>query len=123
MPQAPLWLLPEDLADICRDDPETGSSILETFVEQIRLSLGRIRARVDAGEPKELGRELHRLKGSLLQLGASSTGARCKEFELVAASEPASMWRTRLDVVESECAQVLDQVQAFLATPPTASPS
>jgi HPt (histidine-containing phosphotransfer) domain-containing protein len=117
MEPAPLWNLPDDLADLYQEDPETGASILETFREQIPLSLDRIRERIAAGQAYELGRELHRLKGSLLQLGALATGHFCKEFELATVSEPPSAWQPRFDRLERECQAVLAMVADFLAKP------
>jgi len=114
MVQDALWLLPEDLADLYRDDRECVVAILETFVEQIGLSLERIRARVESGEAVELARELHRLKGSLLQLGAMETGAKCKAFERAVPAEPPVSWYARLDTIESECREILAEVAGFL---------
>ncbi len=115
MDQGPYWVLPEDLAELYRDDRDCGVSILESFVEQIRLSLERIHDRLEAGDGKTLARELHRLKGSLLQLGASRTGIRCKEFELAVPSESIELWRIRLDQIQRECATVLIEVEKLLS--------
>jgi HPt (histidine-containing phosphotransfer) domain-containing protein len=116
MPQPALWSLPEDLAELLRDDPECVHSILETFIEQIRLLLDPLEAAVHSGDTTQCAKVLHRLKGALLQAGAPNAGETCRAFELALPEESADARQIRLDALKPECHAVVKEVEAFLAS-------
>lgn len=88
------WALPEDLAELLREDPETLQSILHTFVEQTRLNLDRVAEFVETGTPEELSRAVHRLKGGLAQMGANHAADLCRAFELALPDESRKQWKS-----------------------------
>jgi hypothetical protein len=113
MAQETLWSLPEDLAELNVDDPDSVREILDTFVQQTRMSIEDIRHLVEAHDGTSLARSLHRLKGSLLQMGAPSVGAQCAEFHQALASEGAERWKTRFDSLATDCRAVLAEIDSF----------
>ncbi len=101
------WSLPEDLAELLREDPETMQSILATFVEQTRLNLLRVEELAAADDGAELSRAVHRMKGGLAQMGAGLAADLCKQFEVAIPNETREQWQRRTGELRTACETVL----------------
>ena len=113
MNSTPLWVLPEDLAQIQLEDPELIETILESFGEQVLLSLAELDDCVARADSARAERAIHKFKGALLQIGAPSVAASCQDFRSVLPSETPSQWSARLNSIRSDCQQILSEIGRF----------
>jgi two-component system sensor histidine kinase/response regulator len=72
---------PGRLEELCGSDADFRREVLRDFLELAPQLLARIDASIAAGDPTDVQRASHSLKGSSRTLGAAALGAACEELE------------------------------------------
>lgn len=99
------------------DDEQAADEVLSTFVAQAGDSLDSLRAACAAGDLPSIARAAHRLKGSLLWVGADRAAREAGILETRANAGDAAGARTAFAVVEGEVRAVVASIRG------TSSPS
>ncbi len=64
------WVVPDYLKEIIADDPDIARDLLQLFLEDAAENLGKLIEQVRLRNKLAIGRILHSLRGSTLQIGA-----------------------------------------------------
>jgi CheY-like chemotaxis protein len=113
------WEVPEYLADLAKEDPETCRELIGLFCADGEKSVDALEIALTAGDETAVRRHLHTLKGSSAQMGASAMAALCADMEEklkggplvdIAARMPAL--KARLEAVRVITGEYLEQLSA-----------
>jgi PAS domain S-box-containing protein len=95
------------LRDVARvASPGFLAGLLHSFLEQAGDSVSALRAAVQEGECEGLRRHAHRLRGSSLNLGATTLASICREIEVDSEAMPIRDTMDRLARLEAELGRV-----------------
>jgi HPt (histidine-containing phosphotransfer) domain-containing protein len=111
-------VLPIDLErihDATGGDPEFLAELVEIFLEDAELRLREIAGAVAAGDPGELRKTAHKLKGSSANMGADGLMSMAKSLEDMGHAGEMSVAETQLPHLEAELGRVRHALEALMA--------
>jgi two-component system, sensor histidine kinase and response regulator len=85
--------------------------LLETFRQDAIEHLAMLRSAVAGGEPGQLGREAHALKGASLTIGAKGMADICKQLENLGASRSLEGAPAALALLDREFDRVKNEIE------------
>jgi HPt (histidine-containing phosphotransfer) domain-containing protein len=110
LPAGP-WLDRRRLVHNLGDDEPAADQVLSAFVAQAGGLLDALRGACAAEDLRSVARTAHRLKGSLLWIGADRTAEAVAGLESVANGGDANAVRTALEAVEGEVLAIVSEIR------------
>jgi HPt (histidine-containing phosphotransfer) domain-containing protein len=110
LPAGP-WLDRRRLVHNLGDDEQAADQVLSAFVAQAGGLLDALRGACAAEDLRSVARTAHRLKGSLLWIGADRTAESVAGLESVASGGDANAARSALAAVEGEVFAIVSEIR------------
>jgi signal transduction histidine kinase/HPt (histidine-containing phosphotransfer) domain-containing protein/DNA-binding response OmpR family regulator len=110
LPAGP-WLDRRRLVHNLGDDEQAADQVLSAFVAQAGGLLEALRGACVAEDLRSVARTAHRLKGSLLWIGANRTAEAVAGLESAASASDASAARAALETVEGEVLAIVSEIR------------
>ena len=106
----------EFLSNMCDDDVEFETELLEAFLEASPGVLEQMRAGVDSSDADVVRAAAHTLKGSSRAIGANHVGEVCETLEIKAREADLDGTAELLEQVEARYGEVAAYIRANWAT-------
>ena len=103
-------------------DQDLLRELVQVFIAEGEMMLGEIDLAIRSGNPKDLRRSAHALKGALHHLGAIAAAATARELEQMGENETLDNSRALLNILRNQVAQTTEIFQQFVR-PDAAAPA
>ena len=105
----------ERIHDATGGDEEFLAELVEIFLEDAELRLDEIRGAVVSGDPTELRKTAHKLKGSSANMGANGLMSLAKALEDIGATGSMDGANIHVDGLDVEYARVKEALEKLIA--------
>lgn len=104
------------LYDIAAGDGQLISELIDAFLYQYPRQLDDLREAIEASNCEQIGRMAHRIKGSLINMGAEDAGRLAYRLECSDETKNPPMMQDAFDHLCSVCAEVADLFRLYQQT-------
>jgi HPt (histidine-containing phosphotransfer) domain-containing protein len=98
----PGWVLPEVLEHLARGgSADLVAEIMDDFRTDVAARLAKLRLAVERNDGPGIRIEVHSIKGSAAQMGASELAAACLKLEIDAGADPSSLAAPQVEAIQA----------------------